>query len=137
MLQLESIKDAYSFHSYDKHSAKLIKPDNNVHTNHSTEDDLIEISTTTMIYKNVLTSDNLPVSFNEFNEQCIESLLEYDAEIFLIGTGSSNRFPDKSILQYIAGNKLSIDFMDTGAASRTYNILTGEYRKVAVLIFFK
>ncbi|MCU7939853.1 MAG: hypothetical protein KZQ64_10110 [gamma proteobacterium symbiont of Bathyaustriella thionipta] len=136
MLQLESIDDAYSFHSYDEHSIKLIKPKDNIHANHSNDNDLIEITTTTMIYKDLIESNNLPVSFNEFNEQCIEKLLEYDADIFLIGTGTSSRFPDKSILQYIADNKLSIDFMDIGAASRTFNILTSEYRKVAVLIFF-
>ena len=137
MLQLESIENAYSFHSYDEHSAKLIKPHKNIHANRSTEDDFIEISTTTMIYKDIIEANELPASFNEFNEQCIEKLLQYDADIFLIGTGASSRFPDKSLLQYIAGNKLSIDFMDIGAASRTFNILTSEYRKVAALIFFK
>lgn len=136
MLQLESIEDAYSFHSYDEHSIKLIKPNNNIHENHSVENSLIEISTTTMIYKDIIESANLPASFSEFNEQCIEKLLQYDADIFLIGTGLNSRFPDKSLLQYIAKNKLSFDFMNNGAASRTYNILTGEYRKVAVLIFF-
>ncbi|NOQ80447.1 MAG: hypothetical protein GQ546_13740, partial [Gammaproteobacteria bacterium] len=30
-----------------------------------------------------------------------------------------------------------IDFMNIGAASRTFNILASEYRKVAALIFFK
>ncbi|MCU7799459.1 MAG: hypothetical protein KZQ70_04750 [gamma proteobacterium symbiont of Lucinoma myriamae] len=137
MLQLESIDNAYSFHSYDEHSAKLIKPNNNIHTNHSIDDDLIEISTTTIIYKDLIDSNDLPASFNEFNKQYIEKLVKHDADIFLIGTGSSCRFPDKSILQYIADNKLSIDFMDIGAASRTFNILASEYRKVAALIFFK
>lgn len=137
MLQLESIDNAYSFHSYDEHSAKLIKPDNNIHKNHSIDTDFLEISSTTLIYKDLIESNSLPLTFNEFNEQCIKKLMEYDADIFLVATGSSSRFPDKSILQYIADNKLPIDFMPVGAASRTFNILASEYRKVAALIFFK
>lgn len=137
MLQLERVEGAYAFHSYDEHGAKLIRPNTDIHANQSSEDDLLEISGTTLVYKDVIETQNLPASFSEFNEQCIEKLLEYDAEIFLIGTGSRSRFPDKSILQTIASNKIAMDFMDIGAASRTYNILTGEYRKVAALIFFK
>lgn len=137
MLQLENIENAYSFHSYDEHSAKLIKPNKNIHSNSSTRDNLLEITSTTLIYKELIESRDLPSTFNEFDENCINKLLEQDADIFLIGTGQSSKFPDKSILQYIANNKLSIDFMNTGAASRTFNILTSERRKVAILLFFK
>ena len=136
MLQLESIENAYSFHSYNEHSAKLIKPDSNIHTPHSIEDDLLEISATTLIYKDLIEANDLPASFKDFDEQCITKLADYDADIFLVGTGHQCQFPDKAILQSIAKNKLAIDFMDTGAASRTFNILSNEYRKVAVLIFF-
>ncbi len=137
MLQLESIENAYSFHSYNEHSATLIKPNSQIHSHHSIEKDLLNISSTTLIYGESIDTDNLPLSFSDFNEVCINKLADYDADIFLVGTGVQCRFPDKSILASIAKNKLAIDFMDTGAASRTFNILTSEYRKVAVLIFFK
>ncbi|MCK5648402.1 MAG: Mth938-like domain-containing protein [Gammaproteobacteria bacterium] len=137
MLQLENIENSYSFHSYDEHSAKLIKPNKNIHSNSSVADNLLEITSTTLVYRELIDSGSFPSAFADFGESHIKQLLEQDADIFLIGTGKSSRFPDKSILQYIAKNKLSIDFMDTGAASRTFNILTGEKRKVAVLLFFK
>lgn len=137
MLQLENVENAYSFHSYDEHSAKLIKPDSNIHANSSREDNLLEITATTFIYKETIGGEGFPASFDDFDENCIIQLMKHDADIFLIGTGQSSRFPAQSILQYIANNKLAIDFMDTGAASRTFNILTSEQRKVAVLIFFK
>lgn len=141
MLQIETIKDSYSFHSYDNSSAKIIKPDRDIHSsplqsNQGKEVDLLEISITTLIYKDQLKSENFPEQFEQFNIACIDRLTQYDADIFLIGTGSRALFPDKTILQYISKNKLAIDFMDTGAACRTFNILTGEYRKVAALIFF-
>lgn len=137
MLQLENIENAYSFHSYDEHSARLIKPDANIHTGSPIEDNLLEVSNTTLVFKDQLVSSDLPPSFADFNESCVNTLLEYDAEIFLIGTGKRCQFPEKAVLQLIAQNKLAIDFMDTGAACRTFNILTGEYRKVAALIFFR
>lgn len=136
MLQLESIDNAYAFHSYDKHSATVIKPDSNIHAHHSLTDERIKISNTTLIYKDLMESANLPSSFADFDEQCINTLSRHDADIFLVATGSRCQFPDKSILQFIAEKKLSIDFMDIGAASRTFNVLNSEYRKVAVLLFF-
>ncbi len=137
MLQLETIDDAYSFHSYDEHSAKLIKPNKDIHSMQSKEDALREISCTTLIYKNQLETRDYPQSFTQFDHNCIEKLLQHDADIYLIGTGQQVCFPEKAILQHISEKKLSIDFMDIGAACRTFNILTGEYRKVAALIFFK
>jgi len=137
MLQLETIQNAYSFHSYDDKSAKLIEPNRDIHSNQSIEDELLEITTTSLIYQELLVCAGFPDSFAEFDQDCIEKLLKYDAEIYLIGTGNTPHFPDKTILKTIAENKLAIDFMDTGAACRTFNILTGEYRKVAVLIFFE
>jgi len=137
MLQLENIENAYSFYSYDEHSAKLIKPDTSIHANSSSADNLLEINSTTLIYKKLIESSDLPSSFDDFDENCINKLLIHDADIFLIGTGKNSRFPDKSILQHISKKMIAIDFMDTGAAARTFNILTGEQRKVAVLLFFK
>ncbi|GEM_PF-6643977 len=136
MLQLESIEGAYSFHSYDSHSARLIKPDHNIHSKAAETDDFITISSTTLIYKEQLETEQLPANFSEFDEQCVQQLCQYDAEIFLIGTGMHSQFPARTVLQYIAHHKLAIDFMDLGAASRTFNILSSEYRKVAALIFF-
>ncbi|WP_198263811.1 MTH938/NDUFAF3 family protein [sulfur-oxidizing endosymbiont of Gigantopelta aegis] len=140
MLQLENIENAYSFHSYDDHSAKLVKPGANIHSNNAA-DAILEINISTLIYKDkvyneLMGSEMFPASFADFDEQCVEKLSQYDADIYLIGTGNTSRFPDKAILQFIASKALSIDFMDIGAASRTFNILTSEYRKVAALIFF-
>ena len=137
MLQLETIENSYSFHSYDAHGAKIIRPNRNVNSSETHDDDFVEISSTTLIYQNHLQSDDLPESFARFDLDCIATLTRHDADIFLIGTGTGALFPDKNVLQHISKNKLAIDFMDTGAACRTFNILTSEYRKVAALIFFK
>ncbi len=141
MLQLESVENSWSFHSYDAHSAKLINPETikeqNISPGSTTDAHLVEITSTSLIYKELLETENYPATFKDFDENCIQKLLKHDAEIYLIGTGQNSKFPDKTILKYIADNKLSIDFMDLGAASRTFNILAGEQRKVAALIFFE
>ena len=137
MLQIETISDAYSFHSYDKDSARLIKPNRNIHTSDSTEDDFVTIDRTCLVFKDQLAQEHFPQQFAGFNQQCIKTLQLFDADIFLIGTGSATRFPDIDLLKTIKENNLAIDFMDNGAACRTFNILTSEYRKVAVLLFFK
>ncbi len=137
MLQIETISNAYSFYSYDEHSAQLIKPNRNINSTESTEDDFLTLKNTSLIFKDQYTQSHFPEQFKQFDQQCIEALQQYDADIYLIGTGGTTRFPDKEILQSIQHNKLAIDFMDNGAACRTFNILTSEFRKVAVLLFFK
>jgi len=136
MLQLETIEHAYSFHSYNKQSARLIKPNYNIHSNQAIEDELVTFSTTFIVCKDRLEHQNLPAEFIGFNQSSIEKLLKYQADIYIVGSGSTPRFPDKVLLKTIAENKLPIEFMDTGAACRTFNILTGEYRNVTALIFF-
>ena len=58
-----------------------------------------------------------------------------EVEVLLLGTGGDTGFLKPSIRQDIrdaAG--LSVDFMDTGAACRTYNILLSEGRRVAAAL---
>lgn len=46
----------------------------------------------------------------------------------LLGTGTSQIFPDPALRQAFAEAHLGLDAMDTGAACRTYNVLLGEER---------
>ncbi len=150
MLQLESVSHVYSFHSYEKNLIRIAVPgnlrqqtefkntdsDNSISSNTSGSDFSIrEFGTTVMVYQNQLENGEFPETFAKFDEHCLELLLQYHADIYLIGTGTTAKFPEISMHKQIYERKLAIDFMDTGAACRTYNILTGEDRKVAALIF--
>ncbi len=56
-----------------------------------------------------------------------------EIEILLIGTGETmTTLPD--IRNFLKVHNITTDFMDTGAASRTYNVLAGEERRVAALL---
>ena len=64
----------------------------------------------------------------------ISRLAELNAEVLLIGTGATLRFPPPKLLLPLARAGIGVEIMDTPAACRTYNILMGEGRKVAAAL---
>ena len=60
----------------------------------------------------------------------VEQLLALNPELIIIGTGDKLVFPAVEIYSSIIQHGIGIDFMDTGAACRTYNILMSEDRDV-------
>ncbi len=62
----------------------------------------------------------------------IELLASLDAEIILLGTGDRLRFPSPELLRPLVRLQKGPEVMDLPAACRTYNVLMGEGRKVAV-----
>ncbi len=69
-------------------------------------------------------------SIGQFNSEHIEPLIEMQPELIILGTGNKLTFPAVETYASLIRKKIGIEFMDTGAACRTYNILTGEGRKV-------
>jgi uncharacterized protein len=68
------------------------------------------------------------------DEAAVAELAMLGAEVLLIGTGRILRFPDRRILRPLAAAGMGVEFMDTMAACRTYNILLGEERAVAAAL---
>ncbi|WP_407275275.1 Mth938-like domain-containing protein [Halothiobacillus sp. DCM-1] len=65
------------------------------------------------------------------------ALLQSDQpEVVLIGTGSQTRWGAASVQAALLQQGIGVEFMDTGAACRTYTVLASELRRVALLIFF-
>ena len=60
----------------------------------------------------------------------IAQVLSFDPELIIIGTGSKLVFPQVEIYAAIIKQGIGVDFMDTHAACRTYNILMSEGRGV-------
>ena len=60
----------------------------------------------------------------------IEQVLSLNPELIIIGTSSKLVFPALEIYSGIIQRGIGVDFMDTGAACRTYNILMSEGRDV-------
>ena len=72
----------------------------------------------------------------ELTLEALAPLFTYDpvTEVLLIGTGARHEMVDLGLRKALKERGLAIDTMDTGAACRTFNILLGEGRRVAVAL---
>ena len=64
-----------------------------------------------------------------------DSLLDQQPEVVLLGTGASNRFAPRELMFGFARLGVGFETMDTRAAARTFNVLAGEDRRVAAVLF--
>ncbi len=67
------------------------------------------------------------LSFNDFNNLS-------DIDILIICTGEKSNFLDSDLEKNLKSKNVKIEYMNSGAAARTYNVLVSEERKVAGLI---
>jgi uncharacterized protein len=56
------------------------------------------------------------------------------AEFVLIGMGPRNALPPREVRDAVRAAGLGLEFMDTPAAARMYNVLTSEGRRVAAAL---
>ncbi len=64
-----------------------------------------------------------------------DELLEYAPELVLLGTGAKGQFPPRDLMFAFARRGVGLEVMDTPAAARTFNVLAGEGRKVAAVLY--
>ena len=69
-------------------------------------------------------------SISALTNEHVDTILSFKPELILIGTGDKLTFPTVEAYAPIISAGIGVDFMDTGAACRTYNILMGEGRGV-------
>ncbi|MEK7810437.1 MAG: Mth938-like domain-containing protein [Pseudomonadota bacterium] len=55
-------------------------------------------------------------------------------EVLLLGTGARQQFAHPDLYRELIRARISVEFMDTPAACRTYNILVAEDRKVVAAV---
>jgi uncharacterized protein len=60
--------------------------------------------------------------------------LELKPEVLLLGTGAKQQFAHPDLYRTLTEARISVEFMDTPAACRTYNILAAEDRKVIAAV---
>jgi len=65
----------------------------------------------------------------------LEVLLRSNPEVVIVGTGWQPAFADRELLFALARRGIGLEVMDTPAACRTFNILIGEGRRPAALMF--
>lgn len=57
-----------------------------------------------------------------------------EVEFLLLGVGARNAMPPKAVREALQRAGIGLEFMDTPAAARLYNILTSEGRRVAAAL---
>ena len=62
-------------------------------------------------------------------------LMEAEIDIILLGTGSANVFPPRDLVFAMARRGIGFEIMDTPAAARTFNLLAGDGRRVAAVLY--
>lgn len=75
-----------------------------------------------------------PRQFEALAEAHFEALAALGAEIVLLGTGTTLRFPHPRLSRALLENRIGLEVMDNQAAARTYNILMAEGRNVAAAL---
>jgi len=58
-------------------------------------------------------------------------------EVLLVGTGRRQRFVHPRVTTLLTARGMGVEFMDTAAACRTYNVLMGEGRRVAAALIIE
>jgi len=75
-----------------------------------------------------------PARIDDLEAGHLAPLLDAEPQVVVIGTGPRQRFPDPTVYFALLERGIGVEFMDTGAACRTYNILVSEGRRVVAAL---
>ena len=72
--------------------------------------------------------------FSEINGSTLLPHINTNIDLLLLGCGTSMWQLSKSLKKSLDEIEITVEAMSTGAAVRTYNVLTGEKRRVAAAL---
>ena len=79
--------------------------------------------------------DFVPPPLEELAITHFEVLLRDQPELVILGTGERSVFPPRELTFAFARRRVGLEVMDTGAAARTFNVLAGEGRRLAAVLY--
>ena len=102
----------------------------------------ISVGSERITHSVILTSSGLRLDwpcerFEELGPEHFAQLAELEAEVIVFGSGERTRFAPPAWLQPLMARRIGVESMGTQAACRTYNILVGEGRNVAVALLLE
>lgn len=95
----------------------------------------MRIETPCVVTPRAVHHDLLPPTPDELVAAHFDAVLELAAEIIILGTGKRQQFIDFAITGALAARGVGLEIMDTGAACRSFNVLTAEGRAVAAALY--
>ncbi len=75
--------------------------------------------------------------FEDLGAAHFAQLAEMNTELIIFGSGNRLRFPQPAWIKPLIDKQTGIETMDTQAACRTYNVLAGEGRHVALALLLE
>ncbi len=70
----------------------------------------------------------------EIQPERVAVLFDANPEVVLLGTGPRLIIPPRATLIWLQSQRIGFEMMSTGALCRTYNLLTGEGRRVGAAL---
>ncbi len=77
---------------------------------------------------------NVPANLADLTPDHFSEFATDELDVILVGCGKTMRSMPFALRQSLKERGITIDFMDTGAACRTYNVLMTEGRRVAAAL---
>lgn len=102
---------------------------------HAVEPGRVRIQNTDYTSSFIVSPDRIvadwpPASVEDLTDEHLGTLLEFEPEVVLLGTGAGIRFPSARVFAMFQSRGIGLEVMDTAAACRTYNVLVSDRRRV-------
>lgn len=80
-------------------------------------------------------ADWIPTPIEALSFADLTSIVDAAPALIIVGTGSAQILPNRELVFAMARAGVGLEFMDTGAAARTFNVLLSEGRSVAAVLY--
>ena len=109
-------------------------------TIHSVSDDQIRIgdqvfSDAVAMTASALLDDWPAKAIDDLTDRDFAMLLDTHPEVIILGTGNNSVFPPRELVFAMARSGVGFEVMNTRAAASTFNVLAGEGRQVAAVLY--
>ena len=94
-----------------------------------------KINNPCVVTRTTLATDSLPSNIMNLGMQNIEPIVSMSPEVVIIGTGKKQLFLDQKISSILTNQRIGVEYMDTAAACRSFNILLAEERSVVGIFY--
>ena len=103
------------------------------------DDEGVEINAVHFAHSLIVMPETPPVawpaaSFDSLSAEHFAQIEAANPDVVILGTGKRQRFIHPRIIASLTARRIGVECMDNQAACRTYNILMGEGRKVALAL---
>ena len=92
-------------------------------------------ATDIIITPEAIIEDSLPERVQALEQAHLETILKHGPEIVIFGSGKTLAYPPDEICEILYVRQVGFEIMDTGAACRAFNFLSGEGRRVVAALF--